>query len=371
MSVSGARNIALRCYNNAYYVCTLVLIEAKLFPELRVSDYVDKILEIEKNKYSYEICLATMAMACLLLAAYDPERYGRDSDMWKAIYQRCTHYQWYHSSVNAIFLDMMSGEYRITTPLSRTEFAPRDIIEAIDEVPVYELAPAADYICEAINRLNDPITQELQTTKVITQLRDYKGDSNLIFEEDLVFSSAIVTLERYLQSLKKYTSELPAYSEDHTQIEEPPVIAPHTSDTVLFQARIDELEKENTGLKEQLAQQVTRIKELETEVIPIKDLEADLEKLRKWKQLSRGQVALFCHALAEHCEFVQKTKLNDIAPMAHGLFGIGIKSAYNLMVSGYSKEDREHVAKIFETIWPTFADFILNAFDKKEQQLKQ
>ena len=66
-----------------------------------------------------------------------------------------------------------------------------------------------------------------------------------------------------------------------------------------------------------------------------------------------------------------KTKQNDIAPMAHELFGIGKKSAYNIMVSGYSKKDREHVAKIFEAIWPPFADFILKIFDKKEQQLKQ
>ncbi len=114
-----------------------------------------------------------------------------------------------------------------------------------------------------------------------------------------------------------------------------------------------------------------RIKELEAEIIPIKDLEADLEELRKWKHLSRKQVALFCHALAEYCKFVQKTKKDDIAPMAHELFGIGKKSAYNLMVSGYSKADREHVAKIFEVIWPEFANFILTTFDKKEQPKEQ
>ena len=49
MGASGAREIALRCYNNAYYVCTLILLEANDFPELRISDYVNKILEIEKD----------------------------------------------------------------------------------------------------------------------------------------------------------------------------------------------------------------------------------------------------------------------------------------------------------------------------------
>ena len=44
MGAPGAREIALKCYNNAYYVCTLILLEANDFPELRISDYVDKIL---------------------------------------------------------------------------------------------------------------------------------------------------------------------------------------------------------------------------------------------------------------------------------------------------------------------------------------
>ena len=72
MGVPGAREVALRCYNNAYYICTIILLEADDFPELRISDYVDTILETEKeNKYTDEVCLVSMAMACLLLAKYD------------------------------------------------------------------------------------------------------------------------------------------------------------------------------------------------------------------------------------------------------------------------------------------------------------
>ena len=79
MGVPGAREIALRCFNNAYYVCTLILLEANDFPELRISDYVDKILEIEKdNKHIDEVCLASMAMATLLLATYDEEKWSEE-----------------------------------------------------------------------------------------------------------------------------------------------------------------------------------------------------------------------------------------------------------------------------------------------------
>ena len=56
MGVPGAREVALRCYNNAYYICTIILLEADDFPELRISDYVDTILETEKeNKYTDEV----------------------------------------------------------------------------------------------------------------------------------------------------------------------------------------------------------------------------------------------------------------------------------------------------------------------------
>ena len=177
MSVSRAREVALRCYNNAYYLCTIILLEANDFPELRVSDYVDKILEIEKNnRYVDEVCLASMAMACLLLAAYDPERYGRDSVMWKKIYVRCTHYQWYHMPVNKIFLNMMSGEYSSTSPLSYTEFAPRDIIEVIENCSVGDLQVYAEYICERLALLEDPKLWTWGFDMAIARIKDYQRE---------------------------------------------------------------------------------------------------------------------------------------------------------------------------------------------------
>jgi hypothetical protein len=155
MGVPGAREVALKCYNNAYYICTIILLEENDFPELRISDYVDTILETEKdNKYTDEVCLASMAMACLLLARYD-DKYGRNSDIWKAIYHRCTHYQWYHSPTTEIFLNMMSLEYSFSFPLSNTEFEPRNIIEAIEEASPLDLAIGHKYICNSLSNVTD------------------------------------------------------------------------------------------------------------------------------------------------------------------------------------------------------------------------
>ena len=173
MGASGAREIALRCYNNAYYVCTLILLEANDFPELRISDYVNKILEIEKdNKNIDEVCLASMAMACLLLARYDSNKYGKDSEVWKAINYRCTHYQWYNSSATGIFHSMLFGDYIFTLPLSTTEFAPRDIVEAIGDVNTSALALGFKYICERLAGITNKQTASLGADLAIARLND-------------------------------------------------------------------------------------------------------------------------------------------------------------------------------------------------------
>ena len=181
MGVPGAREVALRCFNNAYYICTLILLEANDFPELRISDYVDKILEIEKGKgYVDEVCLASMAMACLLLAKYDEKRYGTDSEIWKKIYHRCTHYQWYHSSATEIFLNMMSLKYSFSFPLSNTEFEPRNIIEAIEEASPLNLAIGHKYICNSLSNVTDRRKAIYGADLAISRLND---DLREIYED--------------------------------------------------------------------------------------------------------------------------------------------------------------------------------------------
>lgn len=177
MGAPGAREIALRCYNNAYYVCTLILLEANDFPELRISDYVDTILEIEKDNTNVdETCLASMAMACLLLARFDSNKYGKDSEVWKAIYYRCTHCQWYNSSATDIFHAMMMLNYNLSSPLSLTEFAPRDIVDVIENFNVNNLIYYPEYICERLALIEDLRLSMKGADTVIARLKDYQRE---------------------------------------------------------------------------------------------------------------------------------------------------------------------------------------------------
>ncbi len=290
MGVSGAREVALRCYNNAYYVCTLILLEANDFPELRVSDYVDKILEIEKEKkYIDEVCLASMAMASLLLAKYDEKRYGRDSDIWNAICHRCTHYQWYHSSATAIFLNMMSLEYKFSSPLSHTEFVPRDIIEVIENFSERHLQDYAKYISERLALLKDSRKRTYGADMAIARIKGYQlelcKDSEYDPKKDCFkyadndYSIRDFTWEDNVRSHYQQSKETIDYYKEHYPMKEEnnskveTIESAQVSGNEVLQATIRELESKLKHQEKKLveandinAQQATRIKELDAEV---------------------------------------------------------------------------------------------------------
>ena len=284
MGVPGAREVALRCFNNAYYICTLILLEADDFPELRISDYVDKILEKEKGKgYVDEVCLASMAMACLLLAKYDEKRYGTDSEIWKKIYYRCTHYQWYHSSATEIFLNMMSWDYNITSSLSHIEFAPRDIIEAIEEASPLNLAIGHKYICNSLSNVTDRRKAIYGADLAISRLNDdlreiyedweYNPDTDSFeYEDDLIRDLDSEQRVRDSIEIRKSAVE---YIIDHFPTKET------TDNENKRESQIADLKAEHDDLKEQLAKQQERNKIFEEQTKTIQEQKEEIARLKE------------------------------------------------------------------------------------------
>ncbi len=298
MGVSGAREVALRCYNNAYYICTIILLEANDFPELRISDYVDKILEIEKDKrHIDEVCLVSMAMVSLLLATYDKIRYGNKSEIMKAIYHRCTHYQWYHSSSTAIFYNMMSGEYSVISPISYIEFAPRDIIEVIESCGERDLQVYADYICERLALLKDPRQRMHGVDMAIARIKDYqreiceecgynpkkdrfKYEDNDCYISDPTWENSVRNnYQKSKDAIDYYIEHYPTKEENNSKDSKEKVAeSPQKPESEVLQATIKDLESKLALQKSELmevnninSQQTTRIKELEAEVINLRN----------------------------------------------------------------------------------------------------
>lgn len=112
-----AKEIILRCFNNAYYICTLIPFED--FPEMQVAEY-EKLL-LKGNTYDREeICAVSMAMVSKLLPACDARWRSEDNDLINNIHYRFTHYQWMNSGARKSF-DFMEEktQYHWTLPSSK------------------------------------------------------------------------------------------------------------------------------------------------------------------------------------------------------------------------------------------------------------
>ena len=67
---------------------------------------------------------------------------------------------------------------------------------------------------------------------------------------------------------------------------------------------------------------------------------------------------LFVHALAKWGNFSYTNMKDDLGPIVHQLFGVGLKSAQNKFSEGYEAEDKALIANIFSEVAPDFANFI-------------
>lgn len=383
-----AKKIALQCFNNAYYICTLIQLEQ--FPDLCIDEYEQKLFEVQNVPFPEDVCAASMGLVCKLLPAYDAQWKQEDNLLIESIRHHFSHGKWMNSYSRVSFENIVGECNTDGFFLPKSEFAPRDIVEAIEDIDrdeAYILEHSVEYICERLALMDDPRRRTYGADLAIARLNDslrdtykdygYNPKTNSFKPAEPGTFGAEPDFEETFwedvnpikEAIKYITEHYPTNKDDDSK--EKSTESPQTLETENLQKKIQELESNLNKANNIIEQQKTCIKQLETKCMPVEDLEADLEELRKWKQLPREQVALFCHALAEFSEFSKKNKLEDLAPMAHNLFGIGVKSAYNMMVSGYSKVDREAVAKIFEVVWPDFNKFILNTFDRKIQTVKQ
>lgn len=402
MGVPGAREVALRCFNNAYYICTLILLEANDFPELRISDYVDTILEIEKdNKYTDEVCLASMAMACLLLAKYDEKRYGTDSDIWKAIYHRCTHYQWYHSSATEIFLSMMSRDYNITSSLSHTEFAPRDIIEAIEEASPLNLAIGYKYICNSLSNVTDRRKAIYGADLAISRLNDdlreiyedweYNPDTDSFeYEDELIRDLDSEQRVRDGIEIRKSAVE---YIIEHFPTKE------NTNNENKRESQIADLKAEHDDLKEQqernkiFEEQTKTIQEQKEEIARLKEelnatqldeqnkielnrLLAENEELalavQSYKDQGKGltapEAAILITAICLEMNQIPANGREGLAPIIEFCWGKSSSTSSEALRRKITKESVEKLARKFEQLTPKLARIIRELPQKLEER---
>ncbi len=273
-----AKELILRCFNNAYYICTLIPFDD--FPDMQVAEY-EKLLLKDDPYDREEVCAVSMAMVSKLLQASDARWRVENNDMIKNINYRFTHYMWIHSGARNSFEFMEEKHNTDCLFLSPSEFAPRNIIEAIENVNVDILEIGVKYVCERLALLDNPRNRMYGADLAIARLKDklrvvyedygYDPKTNSFepavpgtfgaepdFEdwfhkESDPVKQAIEYMENHYPSQKEDTCEQIITTED-SQV--PHAVTPKmklqkTIDTAVLLKRIEELEKLNSDLEKE------------------------------------------------------------------------------------------------------------------------
>ena len=178
LSTNGADTLLLQCFNNAYYLCTIILLED--LPHLKVDKYEENLLKM-KVQWNRDACAASFALAYEMLQLCEP-KYQKDSLLLKAIHHRFRYNEWNGIVAAETFYELIDKVEKDGIFLSKNVFAPRDIVEAIEEVgktlEVTEVESHLyvnykEYICERLACLDNNRRQIYGADFIIARLNDY------------------------------------------------------------------------------------------------------------------------------------------------------------------------------------------------------
>ena len=283
-----AKEIALRCFNNAYYICTLIQLDE--FPDLSVDKY-EALLLPDMIPFPEDVYQASMALVCVLLAAYDDKYKQKDEPLIESIHHWTSHNKWMNSSARKSFEDIIEKCSPDGFSLAPDTFAPRDIVEVIENANVNNLFLFPEYICERLALLEDQRQRMYWANKAIAHLKDDlqeiyedygydpKTDSfepaipgtfgaDPGFEEDFerVCKPVKEALAYFEQQYKKNVVEVSKGSAQSTTVVEQPETSRHTPVNKTLQERIKVLEEEITRLQTK----VTEAQQKNGELLKIK-----------------------------------------------------------------------------------------------------
>ena len=162
-----AKEIALRCFNNAYYICTLIQLEE--FPDLSVDKY-EALLLPDTIPFPEDVYQASMALVCVLLAAYDDKYKQKDQLLIESIHHWTSSNKWmgsqYHISFEVIIEKCSPDGFS----LAPDTFEPRDIVEAVEDVNTNILALGYKYVYERLKGIQKKEKAILASNTIIGRI---------------------------------------------------------------------------------------------------------------------------------------------------------------------------------------------------------
>ena len=344
LSANGADTLLLQCFNNAYYLCTIILLED--LPHLKVDKYEANLLKMNVQ-WNRDACAASFALAYEMLQACEP-KYQKDSLLLKAIYHRFRYNEWNGIVAANNFYELIDKVEKDGIFLSKNEFTPRDIVEAIEEFgkdKPYLLEHGVEYICERLASIDDPRRRLYGADLTIAYLNDFLRETYEDYGYDpkkKIFNSLepgtgydinyIEIFNNDINSIKtaiEYISDHHPAKEDK-EIKKEAAEAPHTPKTGVLQKEMEvQFSKLNQKVNELQQQLDEKKKALQKALQIIEEYEKPVTELTA-KQKIRMEFAL----QLLHNSGLKELKLNKdkTATLLSALLHIGHQICYNYLI---------------------------------------
>lgn len=339
----NAKEIVLQCLNNAYYICTLIQLDE--FPHLCMDNYEKKLLEVN-IPFPKDVYQASMALVCVLLAAYDDKYKQNDNLLIENIHDWTSSNKWTGSLCHKSFKDILKTCSTDRFTLSKSEFAPRDIVEVIENCSVEDLQVYADYICERLALLKDQSLRIYGTDMAIARIKDYQRElcedseynpkkdtfkyaDNDPYLRDFKYEDSVrMHYQQSKEAIGYYTEHYPTKEENDSY--EGMVDSAQVPETKVLQKEREKLESKPTLQVGELQQQLIEKNQALQEALQIiKEYEKPVMELTA-KQKIRMEFAL---------QLLQNSGLTELnlnkdktATLLSALLDIGHQNCYNYLI---------------------------------------
>ena len=341
-AILDAAERLLDCYNDAYYITTLILMGNR--PSLYVARYLDIIYsKYDKRGCTRHFAALTMAMVYNYLQT-DKGYQDKDNAVMRFIWN-------YH--VKNFNDKQIDGKARFfffnnVLPLSEVEkhdmqdiFKPRDVRDIVncEDAETIVLGKGLDYVIDSIIRL--------------------RNTESAIY----CFDTLIQTLKgANIAGMEKLIREVEDAKKEFRCIREEPPIRRGAHGNLIEQPQSEDLSNVAPCSKEKELE--TKVMELQDELAKLKEEKQEVEaELKEYMERNQNRRGINKHLVA-HLGLKLAPKLGItytnkkvLAPALSQLFGWGKKSLENELTTYFSDEDDMALAKIFGELSPDLAKY--------------
>ncbi len=365
-----AKKYALECFNNAYYICTLVHLEED--PELFARKYQNNVLiKTQGERPDYDICAASMGLAYHLLSRCDDPKCS-NKELLDNIYLSFKTGEFTSLQARNIFFNIVDkydvSQYSVPSSL----FAPRKIISAVAHATEKDLMHGKEYIYERSCLFNDIRSEDYLLEYIIKYLKeelhkiydDYEYDENekifcneLTNEEYEKFNNAVTPI---IEAINYYEN---CISFNHIGLDTP---IPNNKEFQLpksesmVNADSSEQSKKTDEQKEKLSKVNTTINQLRNQIMELEDEIADLEKR---EGIDAPKAALLVRIVLSNYGGLPNNRENAWPIMAN-LWGCSEINAKKRLREKVKENTVETLASLFESVSPKIKKLILDEGEK-------